>query len=232
MHHPPLRSLTLAVLSLALALPAFGGQTYSLEGFQSVQVESGIQVELSQGPFSVERTTDAAPSNLVVTVEDHTLRLGYRMSWTSWFFDGVRRNARFRVSLPELHSLELSGGAGVQLQYGRGNDLSFKLSGGSQAKGTVNAGRITAELSGGSGANFQGAASSLDLRASGGSWFRSPSYTVQDGTFQFSGGSGALLILSGSVSVDASGGSSLEFTGSPKMVHQSTSGGSSVRSRS
>ena len=226
------RSFALILLSLTLAPSAFAGQTYSLQGFDSIQVESGIQVELSEGSFSVERTSDPAPSNLVLTVEDHTLRLGFRMSWTSWFFDGLRNTARFRISLPHLRSLELSGGSRAQIQYAKGNDLSLSLSGGSQVKGTIKGGQIDAEFSGGSWATLEGAASSLKLEASGGAWFRSPSFTAQEGTFDLSGGSGARLVLLGAVSVEASGGSTLEYTGSPQIVRQSTSGGSTVRSNS
>jgi hypothetical protein len=110
---------SLIVAFAAFAAPAFAG-SYPLRDFTGLSVESGIQVDLTQGDFRVERTSDDDVPGLDVRVEGSTLKLGYRFSWRSFFFGRPRGPVRFQVSLPQLKNLDLGGGAGAQVRWSGG----------------------------------------------------------------------------------------------------------------
>jgi len=186
-------------------------------------------VEVTPGPFSVQRLSGTSPSRIEVVLEGRTLVLRVKRSP---FFWTMPRNVEFALSLPRLNRLALSGGSRARLdwQEGPSEGLSVNLSGGSQLTGAWNGGSLDAEISGGSGMTLTGRADPLRLQASGGSWFRSLGFSARGADLGLSGGSRALLSLEGEVVVDASGGSSLEYSGTPTL-RQDTSGGAWVKAR-
>jgi len=224
-----LPSLGLAAL-VASPIPALGVEEtsprhFNLTGFRTVEVQAGIQVELVAGAYLVQPLTDRLPRDLDVRVEGDRLILGYKpLAW------GTHRGpVRFRVVLPVLRALDLSGGAGAQVGPGLADpsQLLVTLSGGSQIHGAVTTGRLRLELSGGSQAFLQGAVGELTLDASGGSGLPSPGLRAQDSHLVLSGGASADLILEARAVIDASGGSHLRYFGHPRL-EQSLSGGASV----
>lgn len=198
---------------------------FDLEGFREVEVQSGIQVELVPGPFLVQQLTEPLPEDLDVRVEGDRLILGYKpFAWNHH-----RGNVRFRVGLPVLEALELSGGAGADVKgQVHSERLELNLSGGAQVRGDVATARLKVNLSGGSRAYLEGEVVALDLDASGGAGLASPNLRVQKAQLDLSGGATADLYLFAEAVVDASGGSQVRYGGSPR-IEKHLSGGASVR---
>jgi len=223
----------LLALALGSSGPAFAEgaseTTYHFEGIDRLQVESGIQVEVRRGPLTVQRLTTGTNSRLRVEQRGSTLELGFQFSfWSLW----GHRTERFVITLPELRSLRLSGGAQAKVDWqpGPDQDLDLEVEGGAGIDGVLKVGRLDARLSGGAHATVSGSASPVRIEASGGAWFRSPSFTATDTELDLTGGGGAVLELVGRARVDASGGARLEYSGDPQL-RQNTSGGASVHHR-
>jgi len=198
--------------------------TFDLKGFREVEVQSGIQVELVSGPFLVQALTDPLPEDLDVRVEGDRLILGYKpFAWSNH-----RGGVRFRVGLPVLEALELSGGAGADVKAKVGTHLTLELSGGSQVHGPLSTSQLRIELSGGSHAYLEGEVESLVLDASGGAGLTSPNLRARKAQLDLSGGASADLYLVGEAVVDASGGSQVRYGGNPRL-EKHLSGGASVR---
>lgn len=221
---------TLGVATL-LASPAVAlgaadtNHTYAFQGFREVEVQAGIQVELVPGPFLVQALTDRLPANLDIRVEGDRLILGYKpLAWGNH-----RSGVRFRVGLPALEALELSGGAGAEFKAKVDTTrLDLELSGGSQVRGPLSIAELSVDLSGGSRAYLEGEVGTLVLDASGGAGLDSPRLRAQKSRMVLSGGSSADLFLVDEAVVDASGGSHVRYGGSPRL-QTNLSGGASVR---
>jgi len=221
-----LPSLGLVALSaspaLALGTEETSSRKFDLAGFQTVEVQAGIQVELAAGPFLVQPLTSRLPRDLDVRVEGDRLILGYKpLAWGSH-----RGLVRFRVTMPVLKALELSGGAGAQVGPGLFDrtQATVLLAGGAQVHGEVATAKLRVSVSGGSQAYLQGSADELSLEASGGAGLPSPDLRVKDGQLLLSGGASADLILDDRARIDASGGSHVRYTGRPRL-QQHLSGG-------
>ncbi len=195
-------------------------KTYDYSDFTGVKAESGMQVELTRSDtFSVEVVADDnAIEYIEVSKSGDTLRVK------------PKSNARFRdatltakITMPELHELELSGGAHANMTgFSSAHELSVKLSGGSHVSdfitpGDITAGNIDFDLSGGSHVRLTGSADDLDIDCSGGSHIDLEGLSADNADIDLSGGSHATVNVSGTLNVDISGGSRVYYVGNPTM---------------
>lgn len=221
----PYLALVVAVSPLTALGNAETAPNFDLVGFREIEVQAGIQVELVSGPFLVQPLTQPLPEDLDVRVEGNRLILGYHSRVGSFHRSGVR----FRVVLPTLGRLELSGGAGAQIGVGVDPDQFLAdLSGGAQVRGTVVTNQLRVNLSGGSHAYLEGEVGELFFDASGGAGLDSPRLRAQKARLSLSGGASADLTLGTQAFIEASGGSHVRYSGQPRLENH-LSGGSSVR---
>lgn len=200
--------------------------------FTAVDAGSGFNVEISESKsYSVLVTAD---DNIMDYVEikksGDTLMIG-----VNWGYSFKSVTLKAEITMPELDSLELSGGAKGKLrEFNATNQVSVELSGGSRLTGEFETSQ-DAEfyLSGGSHlAGFIGEANDLTIDASSGSHSDLSDFKVHDANVELSGGSQATINLDGKLDADLSGGSHLYYIGEPTLGNIETSGDSKISKQS
>jgi hypothetical protein len=223
-------------------------RSYDLTGFSKLQTDNGFQVRVERGDeyaVSVRVDDNLVEEHLEVEVDGDTLRVGLEPLWN---YVGVTATAT--VTMPGLEGVEASGAARVVASgFASGDPLRLSLSGASTlvlsevragaaaldiSGGSRVAGRLAAEalaggLSGASALVLEGSARALRLDVSGGSRVELLAFMAVDADLELSGGSRGAVLATGTLTVDASGGSRLEYAGSPRLESIDTSGGSAVR---
>jgi hypothetical protein len=223
-------------------------ESYDYAGFTRVVVDSGFEVEIDSGGGDAYQAWVTVDDNLVqehlqVELDGDTLRIGLAPHWN---YHDVTVKAR--VALPRLAGLDVSGsssvvvtglksGAALELVASGSSavemagvsfgDVGVDVSGASRVEGSVTLDELAGEVSGGSSVRLAGAAAGLRLEASGGSRLDLLELRAESGDLTLSGGSNGQVTVTGSLSVDASGGSLLEYAGDPQ-VSVDASGGSDV----
>lgn len=196
-----------------------------LKDFSAVEVSAGISVAIKQAAaFSVRATGDQATlDRLQMTVRGEALRIGFKPG--TWGVGSVHVD----IAMPTLGAIQLSGGsrATIDMDATKPGNFAMDLSGGSRLEGTLLAGDLTINLSGGSRVAIGGYAMGISGELNGGSRFDCLDFAVDKAALQLSGGSAAALAVQTLIAVDASGGSRLEYRGSPQVV-QNLSGAASV----
>jgi hypothetical protein len=131
------------------------------------------------------------------------------------------------------HSLdfELSGASRMELGHTIAGNSGFKLSGGSQANGSIEMDDGRFELSGASNLVLRGTADDIHIEASGASDVTLPEFTAATADVNLSGASDAIINVVGSMDVHLSGASELEYIGTPKLGELDMSGGSTLSQR-
>jgi len=175
--------------------------------FTSVDAGSGFNVEISQSSsYSVLVTADDnVMDNIIVSKSGDTLNVG-----VNWAVSLSSVTLKVKITMPELRSLELSGGAQGKIEDITSSDsISIDLSGGSQLIGS-------------------GEAVDLTLDGSSGSQLDFTDFMVQDASVELSGGSQATINLDGTLDADLSGGSQLHYYGDPTLGDIEKSGGSII----
>jgi hypothetical protein len=196
--------------------------------FSVVEVGSGFDVEIHQSSaYSIKITADDNVIDYVEvfkTSDGLTIRLRLGYSYQSVTLRG-------KITMPELHELELSGGThGTVGGFSSSHEFVAELSGGSHLSGDyTTSGDAQFTLSGGSHlSDLDGAANDLRISASSGSHLDLSDFPVHDASVSLSGGSHGTINLDGRLDADLSGGSHLFYMGDPTMGDIDTSGGSTV----
>jgi len=198
---------------------------FDLAGFTAVAAGSAFQVEITRADtHSIAVTVN---ENLVerldVSVSGDTLRISLK--------PGIARNAtlKAKVTMPELTGLDLSGASRTTLA-GFNSDKSFnaEVSGASTLSGDLNCGDARFDVSGASKVKPQGRAQDLHIRASGASIADFYGFNSEDTAVNASGASHVSVAASGSLVVEASGASTVRYTGDPAKLKVTASGASSV----
>ncbi len=206
-----LAATAVAVVTAALvALPAFAdSKTYSLSGFDRVDVSAGIDVTFTQGPFSVK--VDDPNGNfdrLIVEVRGNTLKIGRRNNWFDW--RGVDYSAT--VSAPNLTGVDASSGAAFE-----GHNLSLR--------------DLKVDVSSGANVELSGSCAGLRVDVSSGADFEGEALKCETASVDASSGAGADAYAARSASGNASSGGNVTFHGRPPEITKDTSSGGSVRAR-
>jgi len=195
-------------------------KTFDIIDFTKVKAENGIQVEVAySSTFNVEiMADDNVMEYIEVNKSGDTLKIK------------IKGNTSFRsatmianVGMPNLNKLELSGGSGAEINgFNSSDDLSVRLSGGSQISNFITPGNITVananfDLSGGSSVRLTGSATGISVNCSGGSHINLEGFSARNADIKLSGGSHATVNIDGTLNVDISGGSEVFYIGNPTM---------------
>lgn len=130
-----------------------------------------------------------------------------------------------------ISAMEVLGASNVKLN-GRfeGENMEMKVLGASSLNAhQVKINMINTTISGASKVNFQGIATTCELDLSGASKLYASDLLVTDYNCEISGASSATIWCTRSISVDASGASSVKYKGNPVMKKMEVSGASSVK---
>ncbi len=219
---------------------------FDLTGFSRVKLDGGVVAAVYQADtYAAAATMDANLTEyLVARVDGDTLHVGLKPGRNY-----LGATFRVTVALPQLSALEVSGGSKVRV-YGVASDDALELTvtkgsyvglsgvrGGAVTAGVTDASglsgdltarTLTATVTASSRLGVTGAVPSATLDASGGSNLDLGTFTIGDLTAKLSGGSRGTVLVTGTLDADVSGGSRLEYGGSPALGDVRTSGGSQV----
>jgi hypothetical protein len=202
-----------------------------VQDFQSVVIK---------GPFKVYYSTDAE-SQVAVSAKDNdsrdrittkvsggTLYVSLDNSSVKWW--GVNKEFKVYITAPKLNALTVSGAVNfVVVDILRSTNFSLILSGASNFSGKIESEEIKANLSGASDCKVSGSSNKLDLVCSGASGFKGSDLKVDKADLDASGASSIKIHVIDTLKAHASGASSIQYKGAPKMYNQSASGASSIK---
>lgn len=231
---PRLRSLLLATVLSACSIvaPSGSGDAVSITsdkaGFDRVMIGDAFRVSIRQGEdFSVVlRVDQGLEDEIQVSQIGQTLTIGLRPDPTR---GRNRVTLEADITMPVLTALEASGASRVGLSgFESQNDLELVASGGSVITGDIQAGGTTVTASGASDISLVGGGEDLVLTATGASSVDLDEFPVVDVRAVLDGASTAVVNASGTLEVEASGGSHLAYVGNPALGNVQTSVDSSV----
>ncbi len=239
--HPSTRIVGLllaaATLACTITVPSFSSVSGSGEiitvtqdftDFDQVEIGSAFEATVQQGDaFAVViRVDDSLEQYLRVTLVGQTLQLGLDPGRV---FGLGSATLEAEITMPTLAGVEASGASHVTLAgFDSSNALRIVASGASEIEGEIRAGDAGMEASGASSISLLGGAANLVLDVSGASSADLESFPVSDLQAELSGASSAVVNVSGTLDVEASGASELSYLGDPRLGSVNTSGASSV----
>jgi Putative auto-transporter adhesin, head GIN domain len=221
-------------------------KTFDYTGFTGLRVDSAFRAEVTRGDaFAVSVTVDDnIVQHLRVEVDGDTLRIGLEPG-----YDYVGTTLSATVTMPSLTALEVTGAAkadvsgfaagdpldlqasgdgSVALAGARNGDVNLDVSGAADVSGDLAAKQLGGNVSGAGEVTLTGSAEALALEASGAGKCELSGLTAQLADLQLSGGATATVRVTGKLDVEASGGATLDYYGSPTLGTMDVSGGAKV----
>jgi hypothetical protein len=202
-------------------------RTYNHANFDSIDASAGVDVVLTQGPFSVR--AEAPEGNLdriEIEQEGSELRLS-RKSEMTWF--GISGRYVVHVAAPAITKINVSGGADLDANGLSGDALALSASGGGDMDiAGLKVNTLTASTSGGGDIEAAGTCQSATIDASGGGDFNGDHLDCATAIATASGGGDIDIRASLSASGKASAGGDINFIGAPATFTKDESSGGDV----
>lgn len=197
--------------------------------FNGIRVSGGFDVYLSQGKehaVAVSGSEKRYTDNIKVEVENGILVVSYAGGSLTF---NEKRNLRAYISFKDLQSIEGSGACDIKIQDQiESNTLRVRLSGACEIKGNINIANLDVNLAGASTSKLEGRVDNVRIDASGASDLKNYNLVVSNCIAQLSGASDVKITVNNSLSVKASGASTLNYRGNPQKTEINTSGASSA----
>lgn len=225
------RNRLLLTILAATACAAAQAETErrELRGFTAIDAGGGVNVDVRIGDeFLVEVESDEDLEDVETEVRNGTLHIGIDRDGFGW---GDWQDAyHVLVVMPALEELEASGGVDVTVSgVVTGAELSIDASGGADVEVEVAVNRLDIEASGGADVEVSGTATTAYARSSGGSDLDARRLEATDAELRASGGADLAMGVSGTLDASASGGSDIDYYGSPEVLDEDASGSSDIR---
>lgn len=203
--------------------------------FSSIQAEGGIDIYVTQGKetgVAVSASTDEYRESIVTEVRGNTLYIAFKYK-NVWGNRMANPKAKAYVSVEILESVNVSGAcdlvvAGVL----KSDDLKVILSGASNFKGEVQLNNCQFSMTGASDCRLTGKAERIKVQASGASSFKGYELNAGEADINASGASDVQMSISNSITVEASGASSVHYKGEPRLKGIRVTGASSFSRKS
>ncbi|HEV7348811.1 head GIN domain-containing protein [Telluribacter sp.] len=215
------------VASVAVAA-ADETRTYNLSNFSKLSMGSAFKIQVKQGStYSVTASGQKQDlDDMEANVSNGTLRIRYKeQKWNN-----RRQTVNINITMPSLDAVDFSGACVANVSgFDSNKNMDIEVSGASRVTMDVTAAKVQLELSGASVLTLNGKAEVLNGELSGASVFRGNSFPVREANLGASGASKASVVANAALRADASGASSISYSGSAREVRSSTSGASSVR---
>ena len=222
---------TLSALFLALvSISAFAqeSKSFSVSGFNKLSMGSAFKIDVKQGnKFNVNvsgRSEDI--DDLEARVSGGVLKIGYKGN--NW--NKNRKTVNVSITMPNLQGIDFSGASTATVAKFSGvKNMDIEVSGASRVTMDLAASKVVMDLSGASTLTLNGNCEILDGEVSGASSFKGRDFQTKEVNIDASGASSAAVLASNAIHAEASGASSIRYSGSVKDIHSSTSGASSVK---
>lgn len=222
--------LFLGFVFIMLTVSSFAqeSRSFQVSGFTKLSMGSAFKVDVKQGDkFSVNTTGRSEDINdLEAKVTGGTLHLGYKSN--GW--NNNRKVVIVTITMPALQGVDFSGASTATVSKFSGvTNMDIEVSGASKVNMDLSASKVSMDLSGASSLTLTGQSSVLNGEISGASSFKGRDFQAKEVNMEASGASSAAVVANNALRADASGASSIRYSGSVKDVHSSTSGASSVK---
>ena len=202
-----------------------------VQDFQSVVIKGPFKVYYSsdtESQVAVSAKDNDSRDRITTKVSGGTLYVSLDNSSVKWW--GVNKEFKVYITAPKLNALTVSGAVNfVVVDILRSTNFSLILSGASNFSGKIESEEIKANLSGASDCKVSGSSNKLDLVCSGASGFKGSDLKVDKADLDASGASSIKIHVIDTLKAHASGASSIQYKGAPKMYNQSASGASSIK---
>ena len=179
-----------------------------VSGFSKIDAGGAVNLEIATGKdFGVSLETDDNLLEYVKTeVNGDTLKI--------YTDDGIstENGVKFKISMPEIKDLEVSGASTADVSNIKTDSLRLVASGASKVK-------------------IDGVVKNLETEASGASKIDAEGLKTENANVTASGASSSTVAPTNDLTANASGASSISYTGEPKNVVQNASGASSVKKK-
>jgi hypothetical protein len=201
--------------------------SFDFDGFQSVDIGSIFNTEILAGSDwdVVVSGRDRDLEDVVVKVTNGELNINFKKDISKW--DRNRKEVRVHIIMPELESLDLSGAAKGKIFGFDQHHMDINLSGASVTEMDVNLTEANINLAGVSRLNLSGNGENMEATISGASNLDAEDFMVDYAVVNVSGASKARVHVNKELEIDASGGSSVRYSGDP-MIRSDRSSGSSI----
>jgi hypothetical protein len=199
--------------------------------FDSLDIGSAFDVEVNQGSsYSVViRIDDNLEDYLDVEQRGGEVRIGLDPN-NNYAYDTI--TIEVEITMPELMAIDISGASRAVLSgFSSNSDVQVDVSGASRLRGDIAAGSVRMDVSGAGNVELSGSGSDLDIEASGGSSIDLTDFPVGDTSVNASGASLVAVNTNGTLNVDASGASRVEYLGDPTLGSIELSGASTIDER-
>jgi len=179
-----------------------------VSGFSKIDAGGAINLEIAiQDNYGVTiEADDNLLQHIKTEVNGDTLKI-YSEGKIS-----TKTKINVKISMPELSDLDISGASTARVADARFDALELTASGASKI--TIN-----------------GTAASVKADASGASSIDAEKLAVENADVNSSGASKVIVAPSNDLNADASGASSVYYTGEPKNIKQDASGASSIKKK-
>jgi hypothetical protein len=201
------------------------------QDFSRVEFSHAFQAEVTQGEsYSVVITIDDnLEQYLEVRQDGDTLKVGME---PGLMLSLRNTTMQARITMPELTGVNGSGATRITIGgFESGEDLAIDVSGASTLRGQIDAGDLSADVSGASRLELTGQGQDGRINVSGASQANLSDFRMQNVDVEASGASRAEVYASGRLDAEASGASTVLYSGDPTLGRTNTSGASTIRAR-
>ncbi len=219
---------------------------YDLSDFSGIDGSGSYIIEIQKGEiYSVKVIADKSiKDELVIEKRGDDLYLGFEP-----FSGNIRKSPKVIIIMPDLTDVQLSGASElIAAGFDSDNDfncelsgssvvnidisavdVTFDLSGSSDIYGILEADSIIMEISGSSDIELYGSSDFLEIDSSGASKGNLKGLSVNNADLELSGSSDFYLNLNGKLNLDASGASTVYYTGNVILGDVDLSGSSTIK---
>ena len=203
-------------------------RTLKVSDFSKLDLGSAFRINVEQGrDYRVTVTgKEDDLDDLDYGVSRDRLHIGYKNN--SW--KKSREKVQVEITMPDLDGVNFSGACNAKVSGFRGGrGMNIDVSGASRVEMDFSADKVFVDLSGASRLVLLGRGEVLDGEMSGASSFDGRDFPVKEANIDASGASKASVVASSALQADASGASSIRYSGNVSQVRSSSSGAGSVR---
>ena len=229
MKKPLLFSLAFLMTSLmSLSVMAQQTRTFSVSGFNKLSLGSAFKIDVKQGSnYSV---TAEGRSEDLDDLESNVSGGEFKLRYKGNGWNRNRKTVNVSITMPNLQGVDFSGASTVNVgKFSGVKNMEIEVSGASRVNMELVAQKVSMDLSGASSLTLLGKCDILNGEVSGASSFKGKDFPTREVSIDASGASSAAVVASAVIHAEASGASSVRYSGDVKDIHSSTSGASSVK---
>jgi hypothetical protein len=202
-----------------------------VQAFQSVVVSGPFKVYYSTDPetqVAVSAKDTDSRDRITTKVNNGTLNISLDNSGIKWW--GVNKEFKVYITAPKLNSLTVSGAVNfVVVDVLKSDNFSLNFSGASDFNGKLECIEIKANLSGASDTKISGSSDKIGLVCTGASGFKGTELKVNEADLVATGASDIRIYVKETLRAKASGASSIQYKGNPRIFNQTATGASSIK---